>query len=47
MVLGFGLELEPDLYTSLPILSADIGLSQTYRYPCICSPISANIKTVI
>ncbi len=38
--------LGSERYIALSILSADIDLLQMYRYQCIGSPVSANIKTV-
>ncbi len=37
---------DSDWYTGLLILLADTALLQIYRHQRICSPLSANIKTV-
>ncbi len=41
------LQVGPNRYIGLLILSDDISLLQIYQYWHMCSPISADIKTVI
>ncbi len=41
------LQLGPDRYVGLPILSANIGLLQIYQYQHICSPMYVDIATVL